>query len=218
MPIYVHNEFGEAIIPFLTDALQDIDARVAYRSSIHPSANDNKIVAELYKLMTMQTRVFIVHMALTLGFRFFAKAKEVGMMTEGYVWIITDGITNFLSMMDHFVIDSMQGSQVMGTNKEHEQLEAGLGGVQDGLHRMELDMADKFRHLKETLNRLSNVLLSNQEPSSHGNHHREGNDRGQQVVFSKIAKLEFPLFLGNDPTEWFNRVNQFFEFQGTPKA
>ncbi|XP_035546606.1 uncharacterized protein LOC118348648 [Juglans regia] len=38
------------------------------------------------------------------------------------------------------------------------------------------------------------------------------------VVSSKTAKLEFPRFSGDDPTEWFNRVNQFFEFQNTPEA
>ncbi|RVW69832.1 putative mitochondrial protein [Vitis vinifera] len=53
----------------------------------------------------------------------------------------------------------------MGTNKERiEHLEAGLGEVQEGLHRMELGMADRLRHVEETLNRLSDVLLANQEP------------------------------------------------------
>ena len=32
---------------------------------------------------------------------------------------------------------------------------------------------------------------------------------------SKMAKLEFPKYSGADPTEWFNRVAQFFEFQDT---
>ena len=33
----------------------------------------------------------------------------------------------------------------MGTNKERiEELEAGLGEVQDGLHRIELGMADRL--------------------------------------------------------------------------
>ena len=105
---------------------------------------------------------------------------------------------------------------LMGTNKERiEQLEVGLGGVQDGLHRMELGMADRLRQVEETLNRLSDVLLANQEIP---NHHREGNDRGRMVVSSKTAKLEFPRFSRDDPTEWFNRVNQFFEFQNTPEA
>ena len=52
---------------------------------------------------------------------------------------------------------------LMGTNKEQiEQLE-------DGLHRMELGMADRLQHLKDTLNWLSDVLLVNQEPSNQGN-------------------------------------------------
>ena len=107
----------------------------------------------------------------------------------------------------------------MGTNKERiKQLEAGLGEVQDGLHRMELDMVDKLRHLEETVNRLSDVLLANQEPLTHGNPNWEGHNGGWLVVSSKTAKLEFPWFSGDDLTEWFNHVNKFFEFQNTPKA
>ncbi|KAI7990042.1 Glutamate receptor 2.7 [Camellia lanceoleosa] len=109
VPIYVNNEFGEGIIPYLVDALQDINTRVPYRSVISPLATDDQIVEELYKLMTMQTRVFIVHMNPTLASRLFIKVKEVGMMTEGYVWIITNAVTNELSSMDPSVIDSMQG-------------------------------------------------------------------------------------------------------------
>ncbi|KAG2663117.1 hypothetical protein I3760_16G012600 [Carya illinoinensis] len=107
----------------------------------------------------------------------------------------------------------------MGTNKERiEQLEAGLGGVQEGLHQIELGMADRLRHVEETLNCLSDVLLANQENPIHGHHHRDGHEGGRLVVSSKTAKLEFPRFSGDDPTEWFNRVNQFFEFQNTPEA
>ncbi|CAK9174737.1 unnamed protein product [Ilex paraguariensis] len=109
VPVYVDNEFGEGIIPFLTDALEEIDVRVPYRSIIPPSATDDQLVVELYKLMTMQTRVFIVHMLPSLGSRLFTKAKEIGMMSEDYVWIITDAMANELSSMDQSVINSMQG-------------------------------------------------------------------------------------------------------------
>ncbi|KAL6315672.1 hypothetical protein AAG906_005760 [Vitis piasezkii] len=54
------------------------------------------------------------------------------------------------------------------------------------------------------------------EPPNQGNQHHEGHNGGRLVVSSKTAKLEFPRFSGDDPTEWFNRVNQFFEFQNTP--
>ncbi|XP_041025505.1 uncharacterized protein LOC121265907 [Juglans microcarpa x Juglans regia] len=100
-----------------------------------------------------------------------------------------------------YVGEALQRARlIMGTNKERiEQMEARLGGVQDGLHRMDLGMADRLCQVEETLNRLSDVLFANQEIP---NHHREGNDGGRMVVSSKTAKLEFPRFSGDDPTEW----------------
>ncbi|KAL6123353.1 hypothetical protein ACLB2K_075875 [Fragaria x ananassa] len=65
-------------------ALQDVRARVPYRSAIPPTATNDQLVGELYKLMTMQIRVFIVHMTPSLGSRLFAKAQELGMMKEGF--------------------------------------------------------------------------------------------------------------------------------------
>ncbi|EOY29257.1 Glutamate receptor 2.9 [Theobroma cacao] len=122
VPIYIDDEFGEGIIPYLTDALQGINVRVPYQSVIPSPASDDQISKELYKLLTMQTRVFIVHMPPSLGTRLFALAKEVGMMSEGYAWIVTDGMTNLWSLTDPPTIDSMQGvlgvrTYVPGTNE-----------------------------------------------------------------------------------------------------
>ena len=39
--------------------------------------------------------------------------------------------------------------------------------------------------------------------------------KGDDQCSSKLAKLEFPKYSGDDPTEWFTRVDQFFEYQGT---
>ncbi|KAJ6295294.1 hypothetical protein OIU78_023336 [Salix suchowensis] len=110
VPIYMDNEYGEGIIPYLIDALQAVNARVPYWSVISPSATDDQIVEELSKLMTMQTRVFIVHMYGSLGTRLFAKAKEIGMMSEGFVWIMTDGLTaDLLSSPNPSVTETIQG-------------------------------------------------------------------------------------------------------------
>ncbi|KAM5548452.1 hypothetical protein ABKV19_000059 [Rosa sericea] len=109
VPIYVDNMYGEGIIPFLIDALQDVDAHVPYRSVISPSATGDQIIKELYKLMTMQTRVFIVHMKPNLCSKLFSMAKEIGMMSKGYVWVLTDGISNRLNSMNSSVITSMEG-------------------------------------------------------------------------------------------------------------
>ncbi|EXC18797.1 Glutamate receptor 2.1 [Morus notabilis] len=109
LPIYVDNEYGEGVISYLTDTLQAVDARVPYRSVIPPAASDDYIAAELYKLMTMPTRVFVVHMLPDLGSQIFAKAKEIGMMSDSYVWIVTDEISDFMSTLNSSVLKSMQG-------------------------------------------------------------------------------------------------------------
>ncbi|XVF35720.1 hypothetical protein REPUB_Repub18cG0170500 [Reevesia pubescens] len=109
VPIYVDNQFGESLIPYLTDALQEINTRVPYLSVIPASATDDQIDEELYKLMTMQTRVFIVHMTMSPGSRILARAKEIGMMNEGYVWIMTDSMTTLWRSIDASAIDSLQG-------------------------------------------------------------------------------------------------------------
>ncbi|MCL7032963.1 hypothetical protein MKW94_007931 [Papaver nudicaule] len=110
VPIYEDTEYGNGVIPYLVDALQDINTRVPYRSVFPSSASDDRIEQELYKLKTMQTRVFILHMDPSpLALRIFYKAKMNGMMSEGYSWIITDGLGDYLSSFNSSVIDTMQG-------------------------------------------------------------------------------------------------------------
>ncbi|KAJ1382505.1 Solute-binding protein family 3/N-terminal domain of MltF [Sesbania bispinosa] len=107
--IYIDDSFGEGVIPFLTNGLQQAYVRVPYLSVISLSATNEAITEELYKLMTMPTRVFIVHMVPRLGSRLFTLAKQIGMMDQGYVWIVTDGMTNLFSSLNTSVMESMEG-------------------------------------------------------------------------------------------------------------
>ncbi|KAH7866077.1 hypothetical protein Vadar_015316 [Vaccinium darrowii] len=107
--IYEDTEYGRGVVPYLTDSFQRISTQVRHQSVFSLSASDDHILEELYKLMTMQTRVFVLHMLPSLASRFFTKVKQVGMMNEGYAWIITDGLTALLDSMDPAVINSMQG-------------------------------------------------------------------------------------------------------------
>ncbi|XP_062023816.1 glutamate receptor 2.2-like isoform X2 [Rosa rugosa] len=109
VPICIDTLHGRGVLPFLADALQEVGTHIPYLSVISPSATDDQITNELYKLMTMQTRVFIVHMTTNLCSKLFAKAEEIGMMVEGYVWLTTSGITNRLTSMNSSVIHSMNG-------------------------------------------------------------------------------------------------------------
>ncbi|KAG6409701.1 hypothetical protein SASPL_127743 [Salvia splendens] len=109
VPIYEENDFGEGIMPYLSDALGRANAQIPYRSVIPPLATDDQIEAELYKLMTMQTRVFVVHMMSPLASRLFLIAHRVGLMTPDCAWIITNGVTNELEYLDRSVLESMLG-------------------------------------------------------------------------------------------------------------
>ncbi|KAK7351327.1 hypothetical protein VNO77_10694 [Canavalia gladiata] len=109
VPIYVDNSYGEGVIPYLTNVLQQAYIRIPYLSPISLSATDDAISKELYHLMTMQTRVFIVHMSPLLGSRFFTIASQIGMMGQGYVWIVTNGMANFFSTLNSSVMESMEG-------------------------------------------------------------------------------------------------------------
>lgn len=107
--IYEDKEFGDSFIPFLTHSLQQIDTRVVYRSVISPSSSQLHISKELEKIKAMETRVLLVHMTASVGSKLFPLAQKAGMMSKGYVWIVTDGLSTLLDPVEKNVSDSMHG-------------------------------------------------------------------------------------------------------------
>ncbi|KAF0901998.1 hypothetical protein E2562_011826 [Oryza meyeriana var. granulata] len=75
--VYEDIIYGVGILPSIIDALQEVGANVINRSAIPASSPNNRIDVELYKLMTMQTRVFIVHMLPARASHLFATAKAL---------------------------------------------------------------------------------------------------------------------------------------------
>ncbi|XXG71030.1 hypothetical protein AAC387_Pa07g0374 [Persea americana] len=105
--IHDDNNSGIGLIPYLTDAIQEIDAKVSHRlvlSSTKPAINKT-----LHKVTETGARVFIVHVSFSVGKRFFINAQKAGMMEKGYVWIIASDLTNRLCYMNSSVLNSMQG-------------------------------------------------------------------------------------------------------------
>ena len=99
----------------------------------------------------------------------------------------------------------------MATNKERiENLEVGLGGLQANLSRMELGVNDKLHQLENAISKISEVLSTRQDPTSSNVNERNRqssygrsreNTEGRRLIFSsKLAKLEFPKYFGDDPT------------------
>jgi hypothetical protein len=103
----------------------------------------------------------------------------------------------------------------VGINKERiKSLEDGMGGLQNSFSRMKIGVNDKLHQIEDDLSKLSEVLLSNQTASVSNN----SDPIASSPNGCSRSNLEFPRFSRDDPTEWFTRVDQFFEFQSTTKS
>ncbi|GLT97553.1 hypothetical protein SLE2022_151110 [Rubroshorea leprosula] len=107
--VYENTEYGNGLVPYLAYEFQQFNIQVTSKCAISLDSSDFEILKNLNQLMMRETRVFVVHMTPSLGSRLFLLAKEAGMISEGYAWIITDGISNMLDSVEENVINSMEG-------------------------------------------------------------------------------------------------------------
>ncbi|XP_028760948.1 glutamate receptor 2.7-like [Neltuma alba] len=97
IPIYEEPEFGNDLIPCLSYALQDMDTRMPYTSSLRQDSSDDQITQELKNIKGNRTYVFLAHMTVDLWSRLLKRAQKEGLMSEGYVWILTQGLSSVLN-------------------------------------------------------------------------------------------------------------------------
>ncbi|KAG7023408.1 Glutamate receptor 2.7, partial [Cucurbita argyrosperma subsp. argyrosperma] len=110
--IYEDTEYGRGIIPDLADALQENGTRLIERTGIPWRGSGREIGEELRRVknLRLRMRVFLLHMSASLGRRVLIEAKEEGMMSDGYAWIVTDGLSSLLHpITDPQALDAMQG-------------------------------------------------------------------------------------------------------------
>ncbi|KAJ7966618.1 Glutamate receptor [Quillaja saponaria] len=110
------NDFSSIseTINLLSHSLRLVDSEVDHQLAfpVLSSLTDPKatIEKELRKLNSKSNRVFlIVHSSLELVILLFEKAKQMGLMEKGYVWIITDEVASLLDSVDPPVNSNMQG-------------------------------------------------------------------------------------------------------------
>ncbi|KAJ9565021.1 hypothetical protein OSB04_000987 [Centaurea solstitialis] len=104
------TDSGRDMATFMINVFQEKSISVTYRSLISTSAGNELVQEELHKLSSMQTKVFVLHTSPSLASYLLLNAKYLGMMDEGYKWIITSKTMDFLDFMDGVVIESMQGA------------------------------------------------------------------------------------------------------------
>ncbi|XP_047951016.1 glutamate receptor 2.9-like isoform X2 [Salvia hispanica] len=105
--IYEDTKYGSGLVQFLAEELLNSNSFVSSRNAVSPSAENDEILQQLNEIKKkLQAKVFVVHMLPSLASRFFQMAKEAGMMSKGYAWIVADPLT---SLLDSEGIEAMQG-------------------------------------------------------------------------------------------------------------
>ncbi|KAG4953535.1 hypothetical protein JHK87_039129 [Glycine soja] len=124
--IYEHNNFFAShseILTRLSYSLRlvnaEIDHYVAFPSITTTLSNpiESYIEQELVRLKNKSNRVFlIIQSSLEFATLLLEKAKQMGIMEEGSVWIIADDVATHLDSLDSSVMFNMQGVVGCKTN------------------------------------------------------------------------------------------------------
>ena len=87
------------------------------------------------------------------------------------------------------------------------------------MQRIEIGMGSKLEKLEETIIKLSGLIIPNMGSLSMFTRDIQNRLKKDYTIeynkpfSSKLTKLEFSTFSGDEPNVWLNRVNQFCEFQ-----
>ncbi|CAI9112922.1 OLC1v1013431C1 [Oldenlandia corymbosa var. corymbosa] len=107
--IFEDTDNGRNSIPYLVGSLQERSIRVSHRTFISPFSTYDQILDELHKLAFQKQTNFIVHLSPSITYRLFSMAKRLGMMREGYAWIVTDKAMNHIRSANQEDLETMQG-------------------------------------------------------------------------------------------------------------
>ncbi|TVU09626.1 hypothetical protein EJB05_43112, partial [Eragrostis curvula] len=109
VPVYEDDDSNAKFIPDLVDSLVRVDTRVSYKCKIHPEAGDDEIKRAISSLKGNWTSVFVVRMSYQSALKFFQVAKDEGMMSQGFVWIMAYGLTDIFDIIGVPAFDVMDG-------------------------------------------------------------------------------------------------------------
>lgn len=105
--IYENTDSASSeITHYLFEALQEIGQKVTHTIALSPFAS---LSQDLERLKRDECKVFVVHSSLSMGVSLFENAKKMGMMEKGYVWIVTNTITDHIHSVNASTISSIQG-------------------------------------------------------------------------------------------------------------
>ncbi|CAI5981727.1 unnamed protein product, partial [Closterium sp. NIES-65] len=113
--IYSDDEFGHNGIDALTNILmaksQQLPLQFSNKVALDPRATNEEITQLLRAMQSSETSVFVVHVASSNVLFLLDEAQRMGLMSEGYVWISTEGAISLLmgANMNSTYLSSLTG-------------------------------------------------------------------------------------------------------------
>eukprot|EP00249_Psilotum_nudum_P017988 c26587_g1_i1 orf=687-3488(-) len=113
--VFTDDDSGTNGISALDDALGSVGARIVKKEALASFIDKNGVGNILTQLKMIESRVFVVHLQQDVGLMLFSIARDLGMMTTGYAWIVTDSMAAVLDSLnlDSDVLQAVQG--IIGT-------------------------------------------------------------------------------------------------------
>ncbi|KAH0903354.1 hypothetical protein HID58_042857, partial [Brassica napus] len=93
----------------LTESFQDKEIHIARFASFSQSLGEKHIMNQLREVKDTGSTVFVVHISEMLFSRLFQWAEKIGMMEEGYAWILTTRSMTHFRYSEGGAIRSMEG-------------------------------------------------------------------------------------------------------------
>lgn len=113
--VYTDDDFGNNGVNALGTALKAAGSSLVNKVSLDPTITSDGVGQALTQLSQLESRVLVVHMEPKLGRMLFVMAQWLQMVSEEYVWIVTEAMTSIMDDLetDSAFRDSLQG--VIGT-------------------------------------------------------------------------------------------------------
>lgn len=117
--IFVDDDYGRSGISVLGDALAKKRCRISYKAPLPAGASKSDINDLLSRVNLMESRVYVVHVNPDSGLTVFSVAKQLRMLSNGYVWIATDWLASVLDSLEPVDLDTVNLLQGVVALRHH---------------------------------------------------------------------------------------------------
>ncbi|XP_010493660.1 PREDICTED: glutamate receptor 1.2 [Camelina sativa] len=104
-----HDDWRESMQP-MVDRFHENNIRVKSKIGFTVSSSEDSLMDRLQKLKDLGTTVFVVHLSEVIATRLFPCVEKLGMMGDGFAWILTArSMSSLHESVDNFAKEAMEG-------------------------------------------------------------------------------------------------------------